>query len=183
MAPAGEDLFDQFSKRGLFVPTGLAQGFQQARPFKNLPGRSASRPVCVSFCKYHCAWDNFQSTDEGGRLGEPCNPVQPSPQSPTATLVGGGHRRQRAVGVKEELSCGAGDNAELVMSSSYEPGRSESPTLLALPIGALDSPANHIAEVGNLIPIQHAGAPFPVTVPVDPKTLAEWATTGFVRCF
>ena len=120
---------------------------------------------------------------EGGRLGDSRNPVQPAPHSSPATLMGGGHRGQRALGVKEILSCGAGHNAELVMSSRHEPRRSESPTLLALPIGALHSPANHIAEVGHLIPIQHAGAAFPVTVPVDPKALAEGARTGFVHRF
>jgi hypothetical protein len=85
------------------------------------------------------------------------------------------------MGLKQELSHGTGYNAQLVVASGYETRGSEGPTLLTLPVSTLDSPANHIAEVGNLIPIQHAGAPFPVTVPVDPPALAEWATTGFIH--
>jgi hypothetical protein len=84
------------------------------------------------------------------------------------------------MGVKQEVPRGIGYNTHLVVASGHEPRGSQSPTLLALPIGALHSPANHIAEVGNLIPIKHTGAPFPVTVPVDPGALAEGATTGFV---
>jgi len=85
------------------------------------------------------------------------------------------------MGLKQELSHGARYNAGLVMAPGHEPRGSQSPTLLALPVGALHSPAKDIAEVNNLIPVQHTGAPFPVTVPVDPGALAEGTTTGFVH--
>jgi hypothetical protein len=53
--PTGEDLFDHPSERGLFVPTGLAQGFQQAKDpgcaLKDLPGARTHSPASVSSCK------------------------------------------------------------------------------------------------------------------------------------
>jgi hypothetical protein len=51
-----------------------------------------------------------------------------------------------------------------------------------LPVGTLHSSANHFAEVHNPIPLKHAGAPFPVTVPVNPPALAEGARAGFFHC-
>jgi hypothetical protein len=85
------------------------------------------------------------------------------------------------VGFKQERSCGTCYNTELVVASGHEPRGSQGPTLFALLIGTLHSPAARIAEVNDPLPFQHAAAPFPVTVPVDPKTLAEWSGTGVVH--
>jgi hypothetical protein len=84
------------------------------------------------------------------------------------------------MGVKQKVPCSTGDNAELVMASGHEPRGSQSPTLLALPVGALHSPAQNIAEVNDPIPLYHAAAAFSIAVPVDPPALAEGTTTGFL---
>jgi len=87
------------------------------------------------------------------------------------------------MGLKQELSHGTAYHAQLVVAPGYETRGSEGPTLLALPIGALHSPAKDLVEVNDPVTFQHAGAPLPVTVPVDPPALAEWATTGFIHRF
>jgi hypothetical protein len=50
--PSGDDRFYHPCERGFFVPTGLAQGFQQAKDpggaLKNLPRTSPDPPVMVS---------------------------------------------------------------------------------------------------------------------------------------
>jgi len=87
------------------------------------------------------------------------------------------------MGLKQELSHGARYNAGLLMAPGHEPWGSEGPTLLALPVGTLHSPAKDIAEVNNPVPIHHAAAPFSMPVPVDPSALAEGTTTGLVHRF
>jgi len=97
--------------------------------------------------------------------------------------MGGGNRAQGALGIKQEPSYCTGYHAHLVVAVGHKPWGSQSPTLLALPVGTLHSSANHFAEVNNPIPLKHAGAPFPVTVAVNPPALAKGATTRFVHRF
>jgi len=65
----------------------------------------------------------------------------------------------------------------LVVASRHEAVRSEGPALTALRVSAFDPPAADIGEVNYTASFHHAGASFPVPIPVDPEALAEKAMT------
>ena len=91
--------------------------------------------------------------------------------------MGTGYGCQRRVRFRQPLPHGTGYDAELVMASGHEPGRSEGPALPAWRVCALYPLAEDTGQVHHFIVGHHAGSAFPVPVPVDPQPLAERAMT------
>ena len=93
------------------------------------------------------------------------------------------HGCQRTVGFKQQLPHCTGYDAELVVASRHESGRSEGPALFTFRLCTLYPLAQDIRKIDNLISHKEAGAAFPMSVPVKSIPIAENAIAGFFNPF